>query len=78
LLEATGWAVQDHKDLNLGASLGVVVRDFPLKSGFADYMLFIDSKAVGVVEAKPEGTTLGGVSEQSERYCEKSLIPFHM
>jgi type I restriction enzyme R subunit len=68
LLEAAGWAVQNFKDLNLGASLGVAVRDFPLKSGFADYMLFVDRKAVGVVEAKPEGTTLGGVSEQSERY----------
>ena len=68
LLEAAGWAVQNFKDLNLGASLGVAVRDFPLKSGFADYLLLVDRKAVGVVEAKPEGTTLGGVSEQSERY----------
>jgi len=68
LLEAAGWAVQNFKELNLGASLGVAVRDFPLKSGFADYMLFVDRMAVGVMEAKPEGTTLGGVSEQSERY----------
>jgi type I restriction enzyme R subunit len=68
LLEASGWAVQNYKELNLGSDLGVVVRDFPLKTGFADYMLFVDRKAVGVVEAKPEGTTLSGVSEQTEKY----------
>jgi len=68
LLEVAGWRVQDVKDLNLGASLGVAVRDFPLKSGFADYLLFVDRKAVGVVEAKPEGTTLSGVAEQTEKY----------
>jgi type I restriction enzyme R subunit len=54
--------------LSLGAGLGVVVRYFPLKAGEADYVLFVDRKAVGVIEAKPEGTTLSGVSEQTERY----------
>jgi type I restriction enzyme R subunit len=68
LLRNAGWGVQDYKELNLGAGLGVVVGDFPLKTGFADYMLFVNRKAVGVVEAKPEGTTLGGVSEQTEKY----------
>ncbi len=68
LLEAAGWKIQDLRDLNLGASLGVAVREFPLKSGAADYLLFIDREAVGVIEAKPEGTTLSGVAEQSEKY----------
>jgi len=68
LLEAAGWSVQDMSQLNLGASLGVAVREFPLESGFADYLLFVDRKAVGVVEAKPEGTTLSGVAEQSTAY----------
>src|SRR4030043_1051820 len=68
LLESAGWKVQDYKDLNLWASLGVVVRDFPLQSGFADYLVFVGREAVGVVEAKPEGTTLSGVSEQTEKY----------
>ena len=53
LLEAAGWTIQDYKDLNLGASLGVAIREFPLKSGFADYLLFVDRKAIGVIEAKP-------------------------
>src|SRR3990172_1487142 len=68
VLEAAGWKVQDLSQLNLGASLGVVVREFPLEPGTADYLLFVDRKAVGVVEAKPVGTTLSGVAEQTEGY----------
>jgi type I restriction enzyme R subunit len=68
LLGAAGWVVQDFKDLSLGAGVGVAVREFPLKTGEADYLLFVDRLAVGVVEAKPEGTTLSGVSEQTEKY----------
>ena len=68
VLEAAGWKVQDLHELNLGASLGAAVREFPLEPGTADYLLFVDRKAVGVVEAKPVGTTLSGVAEQSEKY----------
>jgi len=68
LLEAAGWKIQDIRELNLGASLGVAIREFPLKSGPVDYLLFVDRTAVGVVEAKPEGTTLSGVAEQSAKY----------
>ena len=69
LLEAAGWVVQDIRQLNLGASPGVAVREFPLTAGPVDYLLFVDRKAVGVVEAKPEGTTLSGVAEQSQKYA---------
>lgn len=68
LLEAAGWKVQDIKELNFSVSLGVAVRNFSLESGIADYLIFVDRKAVGVIEAKPEGTTLSGVSEQTEKY----------
>lgn len=68
MLDTAGWIVQDLRDLNLSAGLGVAVREFPLQSGEADYLLFVDRKAVGVVEAKPEGTTLSGVAEQSTKY----------
>jgi type I restriction enzyme R subunit len=68
LLESAGWTVQDISELNLGASLGVAIREFPLESGPVDYLLFVDRTAVGVVEAKAEGTTLSGVAEQSEKY----------
>jgi len=68
LLQSAGWVIQDMDNFNLSAGLGVAIREFPVKSGFADYMLFVDEKAVGAVEAKPVGTTLGGVSDQSSKY----------
>jgi type I restriction enzyme R subunit len=52
VLTAAGWQVQDRDALNLGASRGVAVREFPLKTGFADYLLFVDRKSIGAVEAK--------------------------
>ena len=67
MLERAGWSVQDTKDLDFKASRGVAVREFPLEAGFADYMLFVDRRAVGVVEAKKEGTTLSGVATQSRK-----------
>ena len=51
------------QDLNLGASRGVAVREFPLQTGEADYLLFVDRNPAGVIEAKPEGTTLSGVDQ---------------
>jgi len=68
LLEAAGWEIQDLEELNLGSSPGVAIREFPLKSGPTDYLLFVDREAVGVIEAKPFGTTLSGVAEQSQKY----------
>lgn len=54
--------------MNLGASLGVAIREFPLETGFADYLLFVNRKAVGVIEAKAKGVTLSGVVEQTAAY----------
>ena len=68
LLTAAGWTIQDREQMNLGESLGVAVREYPMSSGPTDYLLFVDRRAIGVIEAKPEGTTLSGVSEQTEKY----------
>jgi len=68
LLESAGWGIQNLDELNLGAALGIAVREFPLKTGEADYLLFVDRKAVGVIEAKPAGNTLSGVAEQTAKY----------
>ena len=56
-LAQAGWEVQDRDDANLSASLGIAVREFKLAEGhgFADYLLFVEGKTVGVVEAKPAG-----------------------
>lgn len=64
-----GWIIQDKKRLNLFESLGVAVREMDTDTGPADYMLFIDGKACGVIEAKREGAGLLMVAEQSERYA---------
>jgi type I restriction enzyme R subunit len=63
-----GWVIQDKKRLNLYESLGVAVREMDTDTGPADYMLFIDGKACGVLEAKREGKSLGEVYQQSRRY----------
>ncbi len=68
-LNACGWAVQDRAGMNLYAGRGVAVREFPTDKGEADYLLFVDRRAAGVVEAKPEGTTLSGVAEQAGGYA---------
>lgn len=68
MLKETGWVIQDYSQINLGAAKGVAVREFPIGKEGVDYALFIDRTPVGVVEAKPVGWTLSGVTEQSEGY----------
>jgi type I restriction enzyme R subunit len=72
-LEAAGWIVQDRDEVNPLAGQGVVVREFPLKGDFADYMLYVDGAAAATIEAKPEGHTLTGVEVQSGKYS--NLLP---
>src|SRR6266849_3811096 len=70
LLIDAGWAVQDRDSVNLGAARGIAVREFPLARGHgtADYLLYGDRRALGVIEAKQEGETLAGVEVQTEKY----------
>ena len=68
-LEACGWVIQDKKRLNLYEKLGVAVREMDTDTGPADYMLFIDGIACGIIEAKREGEDLGHVDIQSKRYA---------
>src|SRR5579862_619227 len=70
MLAATGWDVQDYTRINLGASLGIALCEVPLQSGRCDYLLLVDRKAVGVIEAKKEGHALSAVAEQSAHYGE--------
>lgn len=69
-LEQAGWVIQDRADFDRTASLGVAVREFLMADGTeADYLLFIDGKAAGVIEAKRTGHTLSGVENQSVDYA---------
>ena len=72
-LSQAGWVVQDLKDFNPSASLGIAVREYPTESGSADYILFVDRKPVGVIEAKKEGLTLSSVHDQTTRYASDKL-----
>ena len=79
LLIKAGWVIQDRKQMNLGESQGVAVREYPMSPGPTDYLLFVERRAVGVIEAKPEGTTLSGVSEQTGKYLTgvPALLPVY-
>jgi hypothetical protein len=76
LLQQAGWYVCNMADANIHAARGVALREFPLNPGygFADYLLYIDGKAAGVIEAKKEGSTLTGVEVQSARYARPCRI----
>ncbi len=75
MLAQSGWVVQDNKKINFSASLGVAVREYQTDVGPADYVLFVDKKPVGVVEAKPEdwGQKITTVEEQSSAYAAAKL-----
>ena len=70
LLEAAGWAICNPSEANIAGSRGVAIREFPLQQGhgFADYLLYVDGQAAGVIEAERAGVTLKGVETQSAKY----------
>ncbi|MCY4593178.1 MAG: DEAD/DEAH box helicase family protein [Bryobacterales bacterium] len=75
MLLESGWIVQDKTKIDFSAGLGIAVREYQTDVGPADYALFVDKKAVGVVEAKPEdwGHKITTVEEQSGGYASAKL-----
>lgn len=71
----SGWVIQDVKSLNLSASLGVAVREFPTNTGPADYALFVEGIPVGIIEAKKAevGENITAVEGQSSRYANSTF-----
>ena len=74
-LSQAGWLVQDNKNIDFSAGLGIAVREYQTDIGPADYILFLDRKPVGVVEAKPDhgGHKLTTVEQQSGGYAAAKL-----
>ena len=68
-LNSAGWVVQDRAAMNVAAGLGVAVREFKTDAGFADYLLYVDKKPAGIIEAKKEGVVLRGVEAQTMDYA---------
>ena len=58
---------QDAQGQDISA---VAVREFPMSDkSEADYLLFIEGKACGVIEAKREGKATSGAQQQSKHYA---------
>lgn len=74
-LKAAGWKVQHAKRIDLNDGLGQAVREYPTDTGPADYVLFVDKRPVGVIEAKREevGHAITTVEEQSREYAGAKL-----
>src|SRR5579864_757675 len=72
LLTAAGWLIQNRDSINIEAARGVAIREFQLAPGhgFADYLLYIDGYAAGVIEAKKAGVPLVEVEIQSSKYSQ--------
>ena len=75
LLRNAGWAIQSAKKVNWNESLGIAIKEYQTDVGPADYVLFVDRKPVGIVEAKKEdvGQNLSTVEEQSSGYANAKL-----
>jgi type I restriction enzyme R subunit len=71
MLKEAGWTVQSKNEVDLGTSRGVAVREYKLALGFADYVLFVDKKPVGIIEAKKEdeGHKITTVEDQAKNYA---------
>jgi len=74
-LTLCGWKVQGEKEVNLNAGIGVAVSEFQTDVGPADYVLLVDGKPCGVVEAKKsdEGHRLNVHEDQTEGYAKSKL-----
>lgn len=74
-LKACGWQVQPKSKINLSAGIGVAVREYSTEVGPADYVLFVDGKPVGIIEAKreEEGHKLTVHEDQAENYATAKL-----
>lgn len=70
-----GWLIQNKKEINLNAGLGVAVREYQTDVGYADYVLFVAGKPVGVIEAKraEEGINFTVHEDQAESYATAKL-----
>lgn len=65
-----GWEILHFKTANVFGAKGVAVEYFPMGWGVgeADYVLFVNGEAAGIIEAKKEGETLVGKEPQSAKY----------
>lgn len=61
--------------MDFSAGVGIAAREYQTDIGPADYVLFIDKKAVGVIEAKRADLahSITAVEQQTEGYASANL-----
>lgn len=74
-LIACGWVIQGIRQINLNAGIGVAVKEYLTDVGPADYVLFVEGKPCGVIEAKreEEGHRMSVHEGQGEEYANAKL-----
>jgi type I restriction enzyme, R subunit len=74
-LAEAGWHVQGKDKIDFNAGRGIAVREYPTDIGPADYVLFVDRRAAGVIEAKADksGQNITTVEDQAEAYAAANL-----
>jgi type I restriction enzyme R subunit len=74
-LVQAGWVVQTKNTIDFSAGRGIAVREYHTDVGPADYVLFVDKVALGIIEAKPEdwGHKITTVELQSQTYAAANL-----
>ena len=77
LLKKAGWSIVPRDQYSPGVS-AVAIEEGLLKGNLeADYLLFLEGKAIGVLEAKKESVSLDDiVANQAENYTHK-LLPMY-
>jgi type I restriction enzyme R subunit len=80
-----GWIIQDKSRINLSEGIGIAVCEYQTDVGPADYVLFVNRRPVGIIEAKraEEGVHISIHEDQSEgyaraklKYCQNDPLPF--
>jgi type I restriction enzyme R subunit len=75
MLQQDGWKLQSKHKIDFNAGPGIAIREYQTDVGPADYVLFLDKRPVGVIEAKPEdwGQKITVVEDQSGGYAAAKL-----
>jgi type I restriction enzyme, R subunit len=84
-LISCGWIIQGIRQINLHVGTGVAVKEYLTDAGPADYVLFVEGKPLGIIEAKrkEEGQKLNEHEDQTEgyalaklKYLDNKALPF--
>lgn len=74
-LTASGWIIQGVREVNLFAGIGIAIKEYLTDVGPADYVLFVEGKPCGIIEAKreEEGHRINVHENQGEDYANARL-----